>query len=187
MNATTQGTEKQMHKAAGMNAIGQSIEELIHKVTRGFALFPGIVIFCMMLIISLDVFGRYLLNMPLRGGLDFVDLAMVVAIFFGFAHCAMEKRNVEVDLVYLRFPQVIKSLVNILSPLVCAGISAVLAWQLGGIAWDYMVNPPGDYTMLLLIPYYPFMFVAAVCCALLFLEFVVEFARSLSKLKRQPV
>lgn len=168
-----------------LNLIGWKVEQLIHRLTHAFAIVPVAVVFLMMLMITISVAGRYLLNKPLKGDMDFIELAMVVVVYLGLAKCTYLKRHIEVDVIYMRLPKGVQKYLDVLVSLIGAFIFAIIAWQLFDRAWRYLVHPPGSFTFLLYIPHWPFMFIAAIGAGLMTLEILVTFVHSLAALKGQ--
>lgn len=55
--------------------------------------------FAMMLLITIDVGGRYLFNRPLVGSQEIVEMLMIVTVFFGLSYTQKHYGHVGVDLV----------------------------------------------------------------------------------------
>jgi TRAP-type C4-dicarboxylate transport system permease small subunit len=151
----------------------------IHGVTTVVTWTSMVVLFLMMVEVTCDVLGRYVLNSPIKGSVDFGELMMAVVVFCGIAYTALTKRHVRVDLVSSRVSPRIRRVLDSVAFFISAGIYSLIAWQLGIRAWEDVVSPPGEITQLLYIPLAPFIFVAAFGSLMLCLEFLIDFFHAL--------
>ena len=126
---------------------------------RGLAAVSGAGIVAMMLLTCADVLLRYLFNAPIEGTLDLTQMLMVVIVFFGLAYCGWTGGHVVVDLIRELLPA------RIIVPLAIA-VNAVGAMAMLAMAWEsiqtsliYMLT--GETPMTVLIPKYPFIWIAA--------------------------
>ena len=126
---------------------------------RGLAAVSGIAIVAMMLLTCADVFLRYLFNAPIEGTLDLTQMLMVITVFFGLAYCGWTGGHVVVDLLRDLVPA------KIIVPLAIA-VNAVGAVAMLAMGWEsiqtslvYMLT--GETPMTVLVPKYPFIWIAA--------------------------
>ena len=59
-----------------------------------------IILNLMMVLITLDVFLRYLFNAPLAWGREANSMMLVAVIFLSLAHCWVEGGHIRMDLLY---------------------------------------------------------------------------------------
>ena len=160
----------------------KNIEKIIHLISA-YLNYPGIFsVGLMMLFISVDVIGRYIFNKPISGSIDIIALLMVVLVFCSIAYCASQNNNVRIDIFYLKLPQQIKSLLDIITSFLSFIFVGLLSWRLGNQAWNYIQKPPGATTLFFQWPLIPFYLLAAVGCAILCLELILWFISSILKL-----
>lgn len=126
---------------------------------RGLAAVSGAAIVAIMLLTCADVFLRYLFNAPIEGTLDLTQMLMVAIVFFGLAYCGWTGGHVVVDLLRDLVPA------KIIIPL-AVGVNAVGAVAMFAMGWEsiqtsrvYMLT--GETPMTVLIPKYPFIWIAA--------------------------
>jgi TRAP-type transport system small permease protein len=162
-----------------LREFGQATERRIHGVTRVVTWTSMVILFLMMVEVTCDVFGRYVLNSPIKGSIDFGELMMVVIVFCGIAYTALTKRHVRVDLVTSMAPPRIRKVLDSVAFFMSAGTYGLIAWQLGIRAWENVFFPPGEITQLLYIPLAPFIFVGAIGSLMLSLEFSIDFFHAL--------
>ena len=78
------------------------IERFIHTVCKAFALVSVVFLFLMMIFIAVDVVGRYVLNMPIPGSIDFVTVMMVLLVFPAFGYLTSQDGHVRTDILFDR-------------------------------------------------------------------------------------
>ena len=161
-----------------LKILGLRAEETVHKITRAASLVPVTIIFLMMLMVTVDVGGRYLFNRPLTGTMDFIEMAMVIVVFLGLAQCNLVKGNIRVDVIYSRLPERLRWVLDRFGTLASIFIFALVTWQLTVRGLHYIMEPPGSMTMLLHIQHSYFMLIAALGSLVLCLELVVDFFRN---------
>lgn len=126
---------------------------------RGLAVVSGCAIMAMMLLTCADVFLRYILNAPIEGTLDLTQMLMVITVFFGLAYCGWTGGHVAVDFIHELLPA--KTIVALAVAVNAAGAVAMLAmgWESIQTSLVYMLT--GETPMTVMIPKYPFVWVAA--------------------------
>jgi TRAP-type C4-dicarboxylate transport system permease small subunit len=126
---------------------------------RGLAPGAGLASVAMLLLTSADVLLRYLVNAPIEGTHDLTQMLMVITVFFGLAYCGWTGGHVVVDLLRDLVPA------KIIVPLAIA-VNAVGAVAMLAMGWEsiqtslvYMLT--GETPMTVLVPKYPFIWIAA--------------------------
>ena len=137
----------------------------------------------MTLLVAADVVGRYVFQNPLTGSTDLIELMLVFLVFFGLAYCAAVDGHVSVDVVYSRLPRRVQRNLDKITSAASVIIFALMAWRMGLRAWDNAQDPEGFVTSMLLIPHWPFMFLAALGALLLFVQLIINFIHSLTRVR----
>lgn len=100
-------------------------------IERGVSLLSSAVIFAVMIVVSFDVFMRYVMNAPLRWSYDAITLYGLLAIFyFSVSSAYTQNYHLRLDVLYVHFPERLKIVINIL------GLLATIAL----IAWIAKIN-----------------------------------------------
>jgi TRAP-type C4-dicarboxylate transport system permease small subunit len=107
--------------------------------------------------------------------MELVEVLMVLVIFFSLAYTALEKEHVSIDLVVSRLPRRIQAILDSFASLLGVLVLGVISWQLGARAWENMIGTNPMHTSRLLIPYAPFLFIAALGSALFCLYLLWSF------------
>jgi TRAP-type transport system small permease protein len=157
------------------------IERSIHGICKAFALFSVIFLFLMMVFIAIDVVGRYVLNMPVPGSIDFVTVMMVVVVFPAFGYLTSQDGHVRTDILFERLPTRWKGIFDIFNSLFSLFLIVCITWQLSARAWSIIKNPPGISTSYFQWPHLPFIILAAVGMGLMTLEMFIWFFHSVNQ------
>lgn len=114
------------------------------------------VLFALMALTFIDVWGRYVFNAPVPGGFEMTELMMAVLIFAGLPIVTAQEEHVAIDILDsvtpLRVQRMQAAVVNLLCGL-CAGIVAWRLWLRGIQMAEY-----GDTTASLKIALAPFVY-----------------------------
>jgi len=127
---------------------------LITKAITGLNELSGYVLFFMMLMITVDVTGRYLFASPIPGTLEFTEFLMVFVVFFSLAYVQLHKRHICVELLTQRLPRRAADGLAIVTLLIAALFFGLMAWQswvYAASAFEYREASEG----LIQIPIYP--------------------------------
>ena len=84
------------------NAPRDIIKRYVRYLNILAATVSGASIFVMVLVVAIDVVGRYVFNRPLRGGQELVEVTLVVAVLLSLGYTSMRERHVRMDLVVSR-------------------------------------------------------------------------------------
>jgi TRAP-type C4-dicarboxylate transport system permease small subunit len=143
-----------LRKIGGITESGAHVfTGVLGRISAGF-------IFIMMLLVTADVFGRYVFNEPIKGAGEIVELMMVLVAYLAFAHSVFNKGNVTVDLVTSRLSSRTNAILNIVTSWGSAVILGLIVWQLSIKGVEGVVSSH-RVTLLLGIPEAPIYFAAA--------------------------
>jgi TRAP-type transport system small permease protein len=141
-----------------------------------------VMLLLMMLVVVIDVAGRYLLNKPLPGSIDIVELLMVIMVFFALAYCG--EGHLRVDVVYSHLPKRLQMILDCATFAASVFIVALISWQLFARAWNIFTDPPGPHTLNLDVPIWPFLCIAGVGSLIFCLELLVRLFHYINRLIR---
>jgi TRAP-type C4-dicarboxylate transport system permease small subunit len=161
----------------------KSMESMIHKASQVFSSLSVIVLFLMMMVITIDVVGRYLLRSPIAGSVDVITLMMVILIFPSLGHLTSLGGNVRTDLLYARLPKRKQAILDLIGSLCSLFIVAMITWRLIARAWSIVQNPPGIVTTYFQWSHLPFICLAAIGCGLMCMELIIWFCHSIGRAK----
>lgn len=87
------------------------------------------VLFLMMLLTVADVFLRSVLNKPIIGTTEITEQMMVAIVFLGLGWCALQGKQIKVDLFATRYPPGMLKVVDIIVYCVGLLLVAVICWR----------------------------------------------------------
>lgn len=73
------------------------MEQLSHKLSLWLHYIAQIVLGLMMVVITMDILGRWLLRKPITGAVDFVTVGLSCVIFLGLAYTHLKGEHISID------------------------------------------------------------------------------------------
>jgi TRAP-type transport system small permease protein len=123
----------------------------------------AILLFCLMMVTTVDVIGRYIFNWPLRGGFEITELLLLTLIFAGLPLVSRADEHVTMDFIDQALRPRGRRLLRRLVDLVCGAIILGLAWRVWVKAGK--IAGYGDTTEVLRILVGPFVYFMAIMVA----------------------
>jgi TRAP-type C4-dicarboxylate transport system permease small subunit len=132
----------------------------------------ALLLFALMMITTVDVIGRYVLNWPLRGGFEITELLLLTLIFAGLPLVSRADEHVTMDFIDsalgARARRLMRRIVEIVCGIIILGLAYRVYVKAGKIA-GY-----GDTTDVLLIPVGPFVYFMALMVAVTAVVHIVK-------------
>lgn len=116
----------------------------------------GAVLFAMMLLTSVDVFSRYVMNAPIPGAFEISEILMAVLIFAGLPMVSDKNEHVTIEFAEKLVPGALRKIMDSVVHLSCAAMMFGAAWLLWLKA--QRVSQYGDNTATLKIALAPFVY-----------------------------
>lgn len=156
-----------------------SLANAIRKVSKvSFYVGSGL-LSVIMFLVTLDVTGRYLFNSPLLGSLEITQFLLAGAVLLGLAYTQDLHGNVDLELIYNRFPKRTQKTLDILSPIIGICLFTIVTWESGINAIEgWQKNLTSD---VLRIPAWPFLLFVPVGTCLLVLVLCCQLFESLAR------
>jgi TRAP-type C4-dicarboxylate transport system permease small subunit len=148
-------------------------------VARSMTAIGAVMLSIIMFVSIADIAGRNLLRKPVEGTHEIVSLLVVVVGVLGMGYCQLVKGNVNIDVVTKRLSHRGQAILNSISYLIAIGVCTIIAWQMLLRTWDYMHRTLGSETVILGIPFWPFMLLTAVCFIWVLAIFCLDFYKAL--------
>ncbi len=123
-------------------------------VAHGLEVVGGLALAALLAITVADALLRSLLNRPILGGGDLVQVALVLVVASAVPLSIAAGRAIAIEMLVERLPAVLARPVRRASAAICAVASGYLAWRCYVNAGEAALF--GETTMLLQIPYGPF-------------------------------
>ena len=157
------------------------IDRAVLWTTRLLGIAAAMLLFAMMVLTFVDVWGRYLFSSPVPGGFELTELMMAALIFAGLPLVTADREHVSVDLLDVFIPPLIARLRGVLIGFVCAGMMAILSYRMWFKAAEQVDY--GDQTAVLHLPVAPVTFFM---CAMTAATALVLLIHALGQAARHP-
>ena len=144
-------------------------------LTDGLSAF---VLFALMVMTCIDVFGREVLNAPLDGATELTQLMMGVIVFAVLPVVSLREEHVTVDLLDKWFPRRLAPPRQVILNLLASVTMAVVCWRvwvIGAFQVDY-----GDTTEFLRIPLGPVSYFIAIMSGITAIALLINAIRHLT-------
>ncbi|MEW6667156.1 MAG: TRAP transporter small permease [Thermodesulfobacteriota bacterium] len=155
------------------------VEEGIFAFSRHVGMIGACAQIVMVMVIVVDVTIR-LFGIGVPGSYEIVELAMIPLVFLVIARIQAEKKNIDMDLLYVRLPQGVRSVIDVLIDLVSLVLYCFFAYA--SVLQSFSNYKVHEASGVLLIPLYLFNIVAAFGFSLLCLVLLMDVFRSLGRL-----
>jgi TRAP-type transport system small permease protein len=149
----------------------------IYSASEVFAWAGYAAIVFMIVVVFLDVGGRYLFKMPLRGAYELVEQSMVFLGGFAIMYCAVKKGHVLIDILINKFSKRVQTIIHAVLSGVGFLTSLMIAWNVFAYAIRQL-SPYPEITAVLGLSTAPFQFslaLAMILCSLVFLVQIFDY------------
>lgn len=131
-------------------------------MTRGLRGLAAVILFCLMLLGTADVVGRYVFSAPITGASELIELLMAALVFSVFPIATAARLHITIE-IFRSSPRVaaLKRVIANIVVLACLVLFAGCVLRQAG-----RVASMGDVTDLLRLPKAPIFYFIAASCAL---------------------
>ena len=133
------------------------------------------VLFLMMLLTVADVFLRATLNKPIIGTTEITEQMMVAMVFLGLGWCALQGKQIRVDLFASRYPPGTQRVIDLIVYFVGLILVAMICWRT--FMATLTVQQLGITCSYIGVPKFPFYALAAFGWAVLFVAMASLFVK----------
>ncbi|MDP6510985.1 MAG: TRAP transporter small permease [Dehalococcoidia bacterium] len=114
----------------------QRFETASRRVNEVLAIAAGGVTIAIMIMVVVDVSGRYLFNKPIVGGIEIEQIMLAYLIFFSFAYALVVGGHVRMTLILDRFGRRLRLVAELLAGVLGFTLFALLTWGGWGQFWE---------------------------------------------------
>jgi len=125
------------------------MDALKRRLLRGAEILLALMLASMFFCFMVQIVFRYLLNLPLGWTIEYVAIAWLWGILFGYAFVIHDEDIIRFDLLYTAVPVTLQRVMDVVTGLTCAGI---LAWSLPK-AYEYVTFMEIERTAYMRIPF----------------------------------
>jgi TRAP-type C4-dicarboxylate transport system permease small subunit len=123
--------------------------------------FGSVVIMVMMLLMTADVVGRYVLNKPILGTDELIGFLFLCLAACSFSYAQWTKTHIRIELFLERFPARTRLILDTFTYLLTFAMSSLIAWQLFVATQQFLskLQSGNSVSEILAIPWYPFLII----------------------------
>lgn len=159
------------------------LERVIYTISRAVNSAGVSILVVMMILVTTNVFLRYVFSRPLKSVYEIVELMLVIVVCFGMAHTAISKGLVSVEVLVERFPPRAQALMGMVNSLLGLGLFSLITWKSAEQAITYWTE--GSTTYVSNVPLFPFVLVVVFGSGLLCLVLLTQFLESMSRMMKK--
>jgi TRAP-type C4-dicarboxylate transport system permease small subunit len=120
---------------------------------RALGFIAAAVLFVIMLLTAVDVFGRYVLNKPVPGAFEITEMMLAALIYCGLPLVSQRREHIVIDTFDYLMSRVVKRALDMAAEVLCSATLFGLAWLVMRRA--LRVAEYGDTTTVLKLPLAP--------------------------------
>lgn len=160
---------------------GDRFGHLLDLSLGGLAAF---LLFALMILTFVDVFGRTFINAPVPGGYEITEIIMGMLIFVGLPVVCWREEHITIDLLDGITPAALVEFREVLVNLIGTVAVGVMCWQ----TWVFAVELTeyGELTEFLQVPVAPVMFVISVFAGIATLLMAANAVRHFRRRETEP-
>ena len=165
---------------------GQSSKESVSRfriviiwISRVMATVSAVTLAVMMMVTVIDVMGRNFFLAPLKGAFELVGILLVIAGSWGMGYCQLLDGNIRINVLFDRFPSLIRSILNFSAFLICLAVLGTMFWQSLLRTNEYVYKDLGAITETLSMPFWPFMLMMTIGFGWAFVIFFMDIIKTI--------
>lgn len=151
---------------------------IFDRFLQALGILAMVIIVAMMMLTVTEVIMRFTMKRVIFGSMEITEFLMV-SLVLAMGWCAIQGRNVRVELIVSRLSERAQAIANIVAYVISMGFCALVAWRNyteALIVWDR-----GEVTELLRIQEYPFYFIISFGFAILFVVIIILLVKAVRK------
>ena len=117
------------------------IVRFLPKFTKMFGVLAAFSILLIMIMVSADVFFRYVFNAPIIGAMEFSLMLMIAVIYLGLGYTEISNRHIVIDLFYKKLNIKYQHIISKINCIILLIISSILFWHsFADFLYSYEIN-----------------------------------------------
>jgi TRAP-type C4-dicarboxylate transport system permease small subunit len=158
------------------------IENGIHKASRALDWIARGILVMLAISVLVDVVARNI-NQPITGNVEVAEPLLVAIAYFALAYTHMQRGHIRVEVLYTRFSQRTKDILDIITTLLATGVFGAMVWALLSRVVSIAASPDsGPLTPgILEIPLAPMFVIIALGVLVLCLELILDVVATVTR------
>ena len=120
---------------------------------RTFGTLAGFILFGVMVVVVVDVIGRYAFSAPLQGGYEYIRIGMALIVFLALPVITAREENIEVEVFQVLIPRVLRHATRIIGAFIAVSTVSILTYV--SFVRSVSFHKSGELFTLLDVPLYP--------------------------------
>lgn len=132
-------------------------------------------------IITADIFARWVFNCPIPGSLEVTELVLPLIVFLGIAYAGIEKKHIAIDIFYNKLSTSAQNIIGTFTTLLSCVVMSLMTWR---FAQRTLVSVElNEYGDIVGIPYWPSLLMVTIGSGLMLIVLLIELLRLFADLK----
>lgn len=166
-----------------METTKSGVERGLDKVCLNASRVAGVTLMFLVLVLVVDVFGRFL-GYPILGSYEIVQYGFALVVCLSVAYAGVEGAHIAIDLLFDAFPKPLQRVLNIITEAFSIVILALVVWRLWASGLEaYAID---ERSSTLNIPVFFFALALAIGYALLVLVIAAQLVKSIGAKQCRP-
>jgi TRAP-type C4-dicarboxylate transport system permease small subunit len=162
----------------------EAFEKTVHKISGVFIYLSAAALFLMMMLTTADVIGRYILNSPIKGTQDLVELGLVVCAFAGLGYVTLHRQHIRADMINAVLSKRKNAILSSACFAISIPVAIALAWQTCAEGFKVFVAGKAG-TPTISVPIGPFFLFAGLGLILLCVEILLDVIRYIHEARKE--
>lgn len=104
-------------------------EKWVRTLSKSLMYLCSFLLAVMLFLSTMDVIGRYLLNRPIVGALETLEILLPAIVLLSLAYTQQEKAHVTVDILVSHLPQKPRAILGVITTGWALALFAIIFWQ----------------------------------------------------------
>jgi len=164
---------EKVQEVVTLKNLAKLLSKTVHFANKGWLILSGCLVFGLMLLISADVVGRYLMNKPIPSATEMAETILVLSVFLCLASTHSAGRNIRVTALMRYFSPRHQTAAEVLTACFGLFLFVLITWK----SWMVAQNSWKEREFLmgvLKIPAYISKMAVPIGCGFLCIEFLRE-------------
>jgi TRAP-type C4-dicarboxylate transport system permease small subunit len=161
------------------------IDSGLAMANRFMVYIASVALFGMMIVVVIDVIGRYAFDKPLMGAYELVGYLMAIAGPWAIGYSQIQKGHIRVDFLLKRFPNRGQAVITSIAYLIGVVVFSVLCYCMVTKTQYFLGLKHGNTTDTMGIPIAPFTILVAIALGMLALVLIFDFIHALLEVKKR--
>jgi TRAP-type C4-dicarboxylate transport system permease small subunit len=153
------------------------LEKISDRLNRWFIWVGGVALLAMIGIACANMLLRPL-GAPLKGAYELVGFAGALSVALALGYTQISRGHLAVDILATRYSKRTQRIMEAVNSFFCIIFFVLVAWQVAVFATAIWQR--GETSETLRIAYHPFVYIVAICCALLAFVLFIDFLKFLA-------